>query len=656
MFGKWKTELFDETDQKFVVGASLTLALLFVLLYFNYQDSDDGGQRKQVGTLLVKRNIVQRKAEARVVWRTVQQSYPVYEGDTVRTGEDSAAVLHLDGKFKMDMDENTVVLLDFLDSSQKGRVRLGNGSVRFRQADPKDPKILNLEVVDKGKKFSLSGVGELLLNRNKPNERLEVAALNDKVKLTGADGLDETLTPDSLLVLSGEKVSRERLTVIPQKPKDGAYIAGPGRSIAVAFSWKFGGSKKEKVQIEISESSDLSSPILRKKTARPSFTTRLKPGTYYWRLLAPPSKNLPGKYSITRKFSVLSQGAVETYKPSARRVFVYRDIEPFVSFSWSRDPNATAYFLEVAKDSKFRKSVIQKNTSSLNYGSDFSEGQYYWRVTVKNSLTGSSIASRSKSFKIIRKKELALNVKVNLAPNQILDKKSIERRGFVFNWSESPEVARTEIIVSEDPEFSKTVVKEKVSKNFYRMKAKLSKSVYYYKIKSYNEQGELLSDPPVRSFRVQNTKIKIKNFAPSSPKNNASLHKKTVLGKGVRFAWSKPVGIDAKFEFFLASDRSFKRTLSKKETKESSLKSKDIKGNGKYFWKVKAFDAEDNSMIAETKVFSFTVVQLPVITVSGVGRMRGRVVSSVGDTVKISTPKGIITTTIDKIEDIQHDY
>ena len=560
------------------------------------------------------------------------------------------------GSLKIDMDENTIVLLDFLDSSKKGRVRLGNGSVRFRQADPGDPKILNLEVVDKGQSFTLSGAGELLLNRGKPNAKLRVAALNDKVKLTGAGGIEETLRPDSLLVLSEKGVSKQRLSVVPQKPEDGAYIAGPGQSIALKFSWKTAVKKAQKVQIEISQHSNFSRPVLRKKIARSAFAARLKPGLYYWRLLGPPSKAFPGRYSVTRKFRVLSQAAVKTYKPLPKAVFIYRDIEPFVSFSWSKDPDAAAYFLEVAKDAKFKESIIKQNTLSINYGSNLAEGTYYWRVTVKNALTGSSLKSRTKSFKILRRKEIKLRLGLNLAPRQVLDRKSLAKKGFTLSWKANPEVARTEVVIAEDPKFSKVFIKEKVSTNFYQMKAKFTKSAYHYKINSYNEQGELISSSPARSFQVQDVKIKLTGFRSIYPGNKASLHRRLVVENGIRFTWSKPVGVDVKFKFLLARDRAFGEILSKKETKQSARRDKSIKKNGRYFWKVAALDAEDGSTVSETKVHGFTVVQLPVIGISGIGRVRGRIISRGGGSVKVSTSKGVITTTMDKITSIQHEY
>ena len=681
---KWDSKLLSETDKKFVLGASLSLLLLFVLLYFNYQAPDDVAGSKQIGILLIKRNIVQRKPETRVSWRSVQESYPVYEKDTVRTGEQSAAVLHLNGKFKIDMDENTTIVLDFLDTSKKGRVRLGSGSVRFRQADPKDPKILNLEVVDKDESFNLSGAGELLLNRSKPNEKLKLAALSNQVKLTGTGGIEETLTPDSFLVLSEKKISKERFTVLPKKPEDGAYIAGFSNSIPVKFSWTTGGKKAQRVQIEISKESNFSKILFKKKTLSSSLSRKLKPGVYYWRLLGPPSKNLSGKYSVTRKFRVISQAAVLTYKPPARELFVYRSIEPFINFSWSDVPNADSYTLEISKNRNFKKTVVKKRTSSTSYGAAITAGKYYWRVTVKNSLTGSSLISKVKTFKVERK-DTKLAVRLKLAPKPILDKKVLEKKGFVVSWEDSPEIAYSDIIIAEDPKMSDVIIKKRVSTNFVRIKEKFNKPTYHYQIKSYNQQEELLSELPTHTFRVkglkdsvldtyatieknikiekediqikkQNLDIHIKRLRLLSPDSNSSFDRDIILYQGIRFAWRRlNIGENfLTFRLFVAKDRAFKKILFKKDTKKGHIISRDIKANGRYFWKVMAINTKNNSILGETKPFFFTVLQLPAINIDGIGIVRGRIISRGESSVTISTSKGRIKTTIDKIIDVQY--
>ncbi len=751
MSKKREVELLSKTDKKFLIGASLALSLFSLLLYFNYQEATSSSQKKQIGTLVVKRNVVQRKPEAQVIWKSISQSYPIYEMDTIRTGKESEAVLHLTGKFKIDVDENTLILLDFLDDAPVGRVQLKNGSARFRQDNVTEGKTLKLEILDKDQNFTLSGAGELFVNRNAPNKKLELGALNDKVKLTNASGIEEMLTPDSLFALSEEKISKQKLAVVPQKPKDGANITGPGQNIPVNLSWK-ASPKIQKIRIEISKYSNLSRPLLRKELRKSSFTTKLRPGLYYWRL-----SGATGQYSITHKFRVLSRSTVKLHKPLANSVFSYFTEEPFISFSWSRASEASAYLLEVAKDKKFKNFIIQKNTLSVNYGTSLPQGKYYWRVTAKGNLTSSETSSQAKSFAVSRyQKKITIPLDLNLSPGQTLDKRALAKKGFVLSWKDNPEVAHTELLVSEDPKFSQTIIKKKVSRNFYNMKMKLSKPVYYYKLrfynkegkvlsssparsfkiksvkipapsllnlspgqtldkkfvdkkgfvfkwkshpevantevivaedpkfsqivvkkkvsensyhmktklskplyyyklKSYDEEGEILSSSPVLSFKVGKVKIKLTSLRVLRPGNNASFDKRKILTSGIRFSWTKPK-VKSEFQFLLAKSRNFAKPILKQKVKKNSLLTKIIQKNGNYFWKVTALDFEDGSTIGETKVTSFTVQQLPLIEIEGIGEVRGRIISRGENAIKISTSKGVIMTTQDKIIGVQHDY
>ena len=218
IFQEWKAQGLTKNDKQFFFWSGLSLLLLFVLLYFNYQDPDELDQGKQVGIVFVKRNVVRRKPEDKLSWINVRRSYPVREKDMVRTGTESEAILHIIGKFKIDMDENTTIVLDFLEEEGKGRIRLEQGSLRFRHAEPELKELLDLEVIDEqGGGLHLSSFGELLLSRTKAKGKLEIAALNDKVKLRGTGalgGLKETLSPDSLYTLYETKLRKDSFNLI----------------------------------------------------------------------------------------------------------------------------------------------------------------------------------------------------------------------------------------------------------------------------------------------------------------------------------------------------------------------------------------------------------------------------------------------------------
>ena len=672
MFVKWKTEYFDEKDSKLLLGASLGLSLLFVLLYFNYQETGSEGQNKRVGTVFVKRNLVQRKPDTKVIWKTVQQSYPVYEQDIVRTASESAAVLYLDGKFVIDMDENTLILLDFFTSSPKGRVRLEKGSARFRRLISEGQQTLDLEVVDKDQTFTLQGTGELFLSKTEDNDKLQIAVFNAQLDLRSDKGIEESLLPNHLFLLSssGEKITKQKLAILPLEPQDGAYVAGVVKSIAVAFTWKLEEAQAQKVQIEISKSRDFSNPLLRKRSVKSPFTANLKPGLYYWRLRAPPDKGTnarsiqstteEGAYSIARKLRVISQAAVQTHSPLEGSIFTYYDSPAFVNFSWRPDPLAAIYLLEVTRvgDTEFKKPLLKKRTLFPKYGTNFRKGKYHWRVTVQNALTGAHFASKSKSFQVIRDKEGSSDLAFNIDPDQVLSREILAKKGILLSWKDRVEVARTEITIADNPELSRPIVSAKVSRNFYRIVKNLPKQRYYYKAKFYNKQKKLIFSSATRVFRVQNIKIKLSALEPG---DKASFHNEDIVKEGINFTWSrkpKPKAKEGqlKFRLLVARDSTFKKVVFRRETKQVSLQSKAVKRKGTYFWKVLALDPESKEAFAQTKTFSFTIRQLPLLHIEGLGKIRGYISGRIGDLVEISCREGTIITDINKVLNAKHEY
>ena len=664
---EWKAEGFTKTDKQFFLWSSLSLFFLFVLLYFNYQDPDELNKGKQVGIVFVKKNVVRRRPDSGPSWISVQRSYPVREKDMIRTGAESEAILYIMSKFKIDMDENTTIVLDFLEESQKGRIRLEQGSVRFRQTETERKELLNLEIVDEeAGSFHVSSFGELLLTRNRKEEKLRIAVLNDKAELkgTGVLGeLEETLSPDGLYTLSETKLIKKSFSLIAQEPKDGAYVTGVGKSIPVKFSWK--SKKKTKwAQIEISKQRDFSSIILKKEVTASSFTKKLEEGLYYWRVKTPDSKHsikdrkARENYSIVRKFRVVSQKPILSYAPSEGELFSYRDEIPFVNFSWSKLPNVSFYSLELAKDKEFKEMIIKKDTSSVNYGADLEAGEYYWRVSIKDNLTASTLRSKVKRFKVVRKEKAKFSIKLNFISGQKLNRRSLAKEGFVISWKDHPETFRTEFTIAEDRNFSKLVKQEKLSVNFYHLKEKLKEKIYYYKMKAYDKEGRLLAAPLIGFFRVEAAKVGLTGFLLLKPRNNSSLQKGDIFAKGIRFSWSK-FSVEQeewKYTFLLAKDRNFKKIIVEKDRQKEELLSKDIKKNGLYFWKVKAIDTSDNSALGETKVFSFFVDQMALMSVKG-RKVRGRIVKIEGSSVRISTPEGIIEAQVDEIDgNILHSY
>lgn len=73
--------------------------------------------------------------------------------------------------------------------------------------------------------------------------------------------------------------------------------------------------------------------------------------------------------------------AVSLQGPPARANFYYADFPPQINFTWTPEPSAAKYHLEISQDELFRSVVFEERLSRSNflYG-NLRQGQYYWRV------------------------------------------------------------------------------------------------------------------------------------------------------------------------------------------------------------------------------------------------------------------------------------
>jgi hypothetical protein len=75
------------------------------------------GQNPVIGILTFKNKLIQRKFDSEVIWDEVNSGIEVRNRDTIRTGDFSDALLTLNDKSKININENSMIYLDFSDSA-----------------------------------------------------------------------------------------------------------------------------------------------------------------------------------------------------------------------------------------------------------------------------------------------------------------------------------------------------------------------------------------------------------------------------------------------------------------------------------------------------------------------------------------------------------
>jgi len=107
--------------------SAVIIAAFSVLLYADFAKKIEVDGAEQIGTITFKREVAQRRYQAQVVWEEVKQSYPVYNNDSIRTSDNSEAVIHLLDGTDINVDENSMIMLSAL--AEGININFAHGSI-----------------------------------------------------------------------------------------------------------------------------------------------------------------------------------------------------------------------------------------------------------------------------------------------------------------------------------------------------------------------------------------------------------------------------------------------------------------------------------------------------------------------------------------------
>jgi len=106
----------------FITFVCLYLFRLDLLNTFNLQNVDPAG------TVVIKKNTVQRRLGDRVIWDRLNNESPVYVGDLIHVADVSAATLYIKGN-SIELDENTIIRIVLSPDGEGFQIILTSGTM-----------------------------------------------------------------------------------------------------------------------------------------------------------------------------------------------------------------------------------------------------------------------------------------------------------------------------------------------------------------------------------------------------------------------------------------------------------------------------------------------------------------------------------------------
>jgi|GEM_PF-982822 photosystem II stability/assembly factor-like uncharacterized protein len=276
----------------------------------------------------------------------------------------------------------------------------------------------------------------------------------------------------------------------------------------------------------------------------------------------------------------------------------HQSITPQVS--WSSVSEATAYRLQVAKDSLFTNRVTDKSNilgTSFELGSLNSLTKYFWRVRAKNS---EGVSAFSDAWNFTTRQVAVPSVPVLLSPENNAANQEIT---LTLTWNVSDSANYYRLQVAKDSLFETMVVDISEIENTSKEVGPLSSNTqYFWRVSAHNIGGS--------SEFSEQWNFTTKFIAPSNaptlvfPENHA-----TEIFPNVFLIWNISQGAD-NYGIQVATDSLFENLIVNDSTVTDTTKKVSLASLTTYYWRVDARNAGGNS--AYSNVWDFTTVFVPI--------------------------------------------
>ena len=594
----------SRNDILFILVGTAVLCGLSFLLYRDMTRHSGPGNTEQIGRITAKRNMAERKYSTQVVWDEIDRNTKLYNFDTVRTSDQSEAIIRLNDGTEINLGENSMILLSL--SKKEVDIKFIQGTIHAKQASVKEggsretaAKKVTIESGDS--KISMNN-SDVSLSQDAEN-KLQVTV--NRGKATFKSGKEEKLLNENQNILADKDTIRlYDLTIKLIKPLNDSYVPSGAAKAAVAFAWeRLKGNYT--TYLEVSNNPSMIDPFYRKNIPGTAGAAALADGIYYWRVTAVGAATRKVESSEIRKLTVVNTRPVQLISPANKSQIKYRDTNPMINFIWSRNESVSKYRLIVSSNPDFSgpavNTSVENNKIAIN---SLGQGNYYWKVVSIQEISALNTTSESgtRTFSIARTEKLSPPDPVYPPENKTVHPSVIIQKGLNFAWNKDSALPETEITVAGDRDFSGVVFNRKSGENFSRFTDTLKDGTYYWRLRGRMSDGSYTDYSAIRRFRVSR-ETALTLIEP--PNRSIRVLKGDEKNAPVNFSWSR-TEIEGKFILQLSSDKNF-GSISKELTLSDASATINAMEEGTYYWRVRLVD-EKGAEIASSAPYSFELL------------------------------------------------
>lgn len=583
---------FFLNDFWIVATGTVVISVFSTLFYFDINKKVDIGNAQEIGKITFKRRVAQRKYANQVVWEDVQQEFPIYNNDTIRTTDLSEAVVFLNDGTEILINENSMIMLTM--EAENVNIDFSHGSLSTKREDSK--KKLNIK---SGGSEVVAGAGALSLARSKKGT-IGLSVQKGSAELAAGGKVAAIGKDQKALVSKDSQIDKFEIKLRQILPENQKYIFSKQNKL-VQFTWDTT-LKGYKIFLQLSSNINFEKILIQKESKNKILETILKPGIYYWRLKAINDKTKKIFFSDNRRFTILKEQPLQLITPEKNKLISYRNNIPIVFFNWSKSDLPTVYKLVISKDKNFENILKEYNLRNNNIAVDtLADGIHYWKVEATTNLRGEKYSQKSENymFNVGKLKEIIPPKLINPVNNYKVSKRLLTKKSVLFNWKKNNEIKETEIFIATDKEFENIKFTKKIKNNFIEFKDELPEGKYFWRVLGHLEKEEKTKFSEMRVFNIlKNVPITL-----IMPKNNQKIYsKQDQKDVSLAFAWKKMLD-EADFLLQISKQKDFSKIYKELNTKTYYNKISKIQP-GNYYWRVKMRENGEDLLVSQVYAFN----------------------------------------------------
>ncbi|MCL2373680.1 MAG: OmpA family protein [Treponema sp.] len=450
-----------------------------------------------VGTIIFQRRVAQRRFVDRAMWDRLRLASPVYNGDMIRTIEQSEAVVIFDDQIThLSLSENTIIQI-FFDSRVGTHVDFVGGNLEVASEDR--------GVVITSGNSSITVEGQASIDKSEEGFVFYVSE-----GTASFDGM-EVEAGNILVIDSYGEINTDPVITMTSFGSFASFLGAPGEAVPVVFSWNsFFFTPDTYVVVEISADRGFSAVAETREVGGiygggvSSISIPLEHGTHWWRAFpaAAGSREPVNRLFPSGSLEVMPAAAPILFSPSQAAEFVFpaaMAAESRVPFSWSAVEGVSAYLLEISARADMAHPAVSRRIAENNIvqtGLDF--GRWYWRVTpiFPPQTRGAVLPSAAGEFSVVRGNVVLAAPALTFPPASgdmaRLPASSASR----LLWNHDPNAASWFVEMADNPDMRNPAVTQNTGSNFFALVPQLLQpgQVWYWRVTALGGAYPAVSD------------------------------------------------------------------------------------------------------------------------------------------------------------------